>query len=226
MYKQIPVAEPSADEVLVNIKYSGVCHTDLSARKGELPLEMKLPLVGGHEGAGVVVAKGSLVSDIDVGDHVGVKWLNGSRLACEFCRKCEDVSSRPAVGIHCQRHLSAVLYCKGHPCISHTQNRGSGCSGASSLCGDHRLQGAKRVWGTLGPDSRHCRCRQRLGIASAAVCKSNGISSHCRGRGDEKRTLCLDLSAEVRLRQFPIKKRLAREMSTDNMTISMCSGLH
>ncbi len=40
---------------------------------GDWPLPTKLPLVGGHEGAGVVVAKGELVQDIEIGDHAGVK---------------------------------------------------------------------------------------------------------------------------------------------------------
>lgn len=45
-YKQIPVQKPGPDEVLVNIKYSGVCHTDLHAVNGDWPLKTKLPLVG------------------------------------------------------------------------------------------------------------------------------------------------------------------------------------
>jgi alcohol dehydrogenase, propanol-preferring len=72
-FKEIPVQKPGPDEVLVNIKYSGVCHTDLHALQGDWPLDTKLPLVGGHEGAGVVVAKGELVEDIEIGDHAGVK---------------------------------------------------------------------------------------------------------------------------------------------------------
>jgi hypothetical protein len=65
-------------------KYSGVCHTDLHAVMGDWPVETKIPLVGGHEGAGVVVARGSLVDDVEIGDHAGVKWINGSCLACEY----------------------------------------------------------------------------------------------------------------------------------------------
>lgn len=89
-YKKIPVQKPASDEVLVNIKYSGVCHTDLHAVNGDWPLATKLPLVGGHEGAGVVVARGELVSDVEIGDHVGVKWLNGSCLSCEFCQQSDE----------------------------------------------------------------------------------------------------------------------------------------
>jgi len=89
-YKQIPVQKPGPDEVLVNIKYSGVCHTDLHAVNGDWPLPTKLPLVGGHEGAGVVVAKGDLVHDIEIGDHAGVKWINGSCLSCDFCQQSDE----------------------------------------------------------------------------------------------------------------------------------------
>jgi propanol-preferring alcohol dehydrogenase len=94
----------------VNIKYSGVCHTDLHAFHGDWPLERKIPLVGGHEGAGVVVGFGPLVEDIEIGDHVGVKvgdsnpppelghdntdthmkWLNGSCLQCSFCQEADE----------------------------------------------------------------------------------------------------------------------------------------
>lgn len=90
VYKKIPVGKPGPNEVLINIKYSGVCHTDLHAMLGDWPLATKLPLVGGHEGAGVVVARGDLVHDVEIGDHVGVKWINGSCLACSFCRQMDE----------------------------------------------------------------------------------------------------------------------------------------
>ncbi|KEZ43629.1 Alcohol dehydrogenase 1 [Scedosporium apiospermum] len=91
VYKRIPVQAPGPDEVLINVKYSGVCHTDLHAMMGDWPLETKLPLVGGHEGAGIVVAKGQLVgNDIQIGDHAGIKWLNGSCLSCSYCRQGEE----------------------------------------------------------------------------------------------------------------------------------------
>ena len=91
-YKKIPVAEPGPGEVLVNIKYSGVCHTDLHAVNGDWPIPTKLPLVGGHEGAGIVVARGPGVTDEDckIGEAVGVKWLNDSCLSCTFCQQADE----------------------------------------------------------------------------------------------------------------------------------------
>ncbi|WPK25093.1 hypothetical protein PUMCH_002395 [Australozyma saopauloensis] len=90
LYKDIPVPVPKPNELLINVKYSGVCHTDLHAWKGDWPLATKLPLVGGHEGAGVVVAMGENVKGWKVGDYAGVKWLNSSCNSCEFCQTtCE-----------------------------------------------------------------------------------------------------------------------------------------
>lgn len=90
IYKQIPVPKPGPDEVLVKIRYTGVCHTDLHAMNGDWPLPLKLPLVGGHEGAGIVAAKGELARGIEIGDHVGIKWLNSSCLSCEFCKSSDE----------------------------------------------------------------------------------------------------------------------------------------
>ncbi|KGK40274.1 hypothetical protein JL09_g665 [Pichia kudriavzevii] len=89
-YKEIPVPKPKPTEILINVKYSGVCHTDLHAWKGDWPLPAKLPLVGGHEGAGIVVAKGSAVTNFEIGDYAGIKWLNGSCMSCEFCEQGDE----------------------------------------------------------------------------------------------------------------------------------------
>lgn len=82
--------QPGPDEVLVNVKFSGVCHTDLHAMNGDWPLPVKMPLIGGHEGAGIVVARGELVQDVQIGDHVGIKWLNGSCMHCSYCMTSDE----------------------------------------------------------------------------------------------------------------------------------------
>ncbi|KAK1828609.1 alcohol dehydrogenase [Podospora conica] len=98
--KTIPVPVPLPTQVLVKILFSGVCHTDLHAMNNDWPLPRKTPLVGGHEGAGVVVALGSAVPphSIAIGDRVGVKWLNSSCLDCAFCiRGDEPLCARAAL---------------------------------------------------------------------------------------------------------------------------------
>ncbi|KAG5356455.1 Alcohol dehydrogenase 2 [Yarrowia sp. B02] len=93
-YRDIPVPKPGPGQILLHVQYSGVCHSDLSIWNGDwqkdLPFSPKLPLVGGHEGAGDVVALGEGVTNWKIGDLAGVKWINSSCLACEPCRMGED----------------------------------------------------------------------------------------------------------------------------------------
>lgn len=57
---------------------------------GDWPLETKMPLVGGHEGAGIVVDRGELVKDVEIGESVGIKWINGSCLQCSYCQRSDE----------------------------------------------------------------------------------------------------------------------------------------
>jgi S-(hydroxymethyl)glutathione dehydrogenase/alcohol dehydrogenase len=70
--------------VLVEVKAAGVCHSDLHATSGDWP--MKLPLVPGHEGAGIVRQLGDDVTRVKIGDHVVFCWAP----ACGQCAPCTD----------------------------------------------------------------------------------------------------------------------------------------
>jgi len=83
--EEIPVPAPGAGEVLVKIRATGVCHTDLHAADGDWPVKPTLPFVPGHEGAGVVAAVGSGVKSLKEGDPVGIAWLHDACGECEFC---------------------------------------------------------------------------------------------------------------------------------------------
>lgn len=83
--ESIPTPVPGLGQVLVQIYASGVCHTDVHAIDGDWPVQPPLPLIPGHEGAGVVVALGSEVKNLKVGDRVGIPWLYSTCQACEFC---------------------------------------------------------------------------------------------------------------------------------------------
>ena len=77
---------PKAGEVLVEIKASGVCHTDEFTRSGADP-EGLFPAILGHEGAGIVVDVGPGVSSVRKGDHV-------IPLYTPECRQCKSCTSR------------------------------------------------------------------------------------------------------------------------------------
>ncbi|KAE9403115.1 NADP-dependent alcohol dehydrogenase [Gymnopus androsaceus JB14] len=69
--------EPDENDVAIDIKFAGICHSDLHTAKGEWG-ELTYPLVPGHEIAGVVAAVGKSVRDFKVGDHVGVGCMVNS----------------------------------------------------------------------------------------------------------------------------------------------------
>lgn len=83
----VTVGELGPTDVKVDIKATGVCHSDLHAMKGDLP--QGAPFVPGHEGAGVVTEVGSAVTRLSVGDHVVVAWSP----PCGQCVACVDQKS-------------------------------------------------------------------------------------------------------------------------------------
>ncbi len=81
--EEIDVAGPKAGEVMVQIKASGVCHTDAFTLSGDDP-EGIFPAILGHEGAGVVVEVGAGVKSLAVGDHVIPLYIPECG-TCKFC---------------------------------------------------------------------------------------------------------------------------------------------
>jgi len=81
----VPIPAPGPGEVLVQLHASGVCHTDLHAADGDWPVKPKPPFIPGHEGTGVVVALGSGVTRLRLGDRVGIAWLHDACGACTSC---------------------------------------------------------------------------------------------------------------------------------------------
>ena len=79
----LDLAPLQAGDVLVRIRASGLCHTDLEVIQGTLAYP--LPIVLGHEGAGVVEAVGSAVTSVQPGDHVVCSW----NPHCGHCFYCE-----------------------------------------------------------------------------------------------------------------------------------------
>ncbi|MFF7730534.1 Zn-dependent alcohol dehydrogenase [Streptomyces sp. NPDC008001] len=85
----LEVREPGPGEVLVSVAAAGLCHSDLSVVDGTIPYP--LPVVLGHEGAGVVEAVGPGVAHVAPGDHVALSTL----ASCGVCGECGR--GRPAM---------------------------------------------------------------------------------------------------------------------------------
>ena len=81
--------DPGPDDVAIEIKFCGVCHSDLHVAKNELG-NTTYPIVPGHEIAGVVTAGGGNVSRFKVGDRVGVGCMVDSCRTCAACQEGEE----------------------------------------------------------------------------------------------------------------------------------------
>jgi S-(hydroxymethyl)glutathione dehydrogenase / alcohol dehydrogenase len=101
--ERLELAEPGPRDILVRMGAAGLCHTDLEVMRGAIA--MPLPMVLGHEGAGVVVAVGEAVASVAPGDHVVCSWnpacglcfycSRGQPLLCEVCGRAAGAGTLP-----------------------------------------------------------------------------------------------------------------------------------
>jgi len=83
---EMPLRELAADSVAINIKYSGICHSDIHQVRDEW-FEGIFPMVPGHEIVGEVTAVGDSVTKFKVGDRVGVGTFVDSCGTCDPCQR-------------------------------------------------------------------------------------------------------------------------------------------
>ncbi|WP_430487569.1 NAD(P)-dependent alcohol dehydrogenase [Priestia flexa] len=90
-FKATEIQRRSLDthDVLIEIKYAGICHSDIHTAHGEWG-DVNYPLVPGHEIAGIVTDVGTEVTKYKVGDRVGVGCMVDSCGECENCRQGEE----------------------------------------------------------------------------------------------------------------------------------------
>ncbi len=82
---ELPDPVPGPKEILVKISACGVCHTELDEIEGRLP--PKLPIVLGHQIVGRVENLGPGTTKFNLGDRVGIAWINSACGKCHFCRE-------------------------------------------------------------------------------------------------------------------------------------------
>jgi S-(hydroxymethyl)glutathione dehydrogenase/alcohol dehydrogenase len=80
--EEVKLDAPRSSEVLVRMEIAGLCHSDEHGRSGDVT--MPLPVIGGHEGSGVVEEVGPDIDDLKPGDHVALSFIP----SCGRCRWC------------------------------------------------------------------------------------------------------------------------------------------
>jgi S-(hydroxymethyl)glutathione dehydrogenase/alcohol dehydrogenase len=112
--EELDLDDPREGEVMVRLTASGLCHSDEHVRIGDLPFA-GYPVIGGHEGAGIVERVGREVTTVKEGDHVVLSWVP----ACGRCAYCAsghqnlcDEGADVAIGL--QRDGTARHHVRGH----------------------------------------------------------------------------------------------------------------
>lgn len=154
--------EPNDDDVVIDIKYAGICHSDIHTVRNEWHNAV-YPIVPGHEIAGVVRAVGSKVTRFKVGDHVGVGCFVDSCVGCatamstmsSICR----VSCRPTIPLNGTararpRAVIPTISWSGRLRPVHPGQPAARCLRAASLRRHHALFAAAAL---------ECRPRQESG---------------------------------------------------------------
>ena len=123
----VDLAEPADDQILVRIVAAGMCHTDLSIRDQLYPVP--LPMVLGHEGAGVVEKVGRNVRKVVPGDHVVLTFYSCG--LCDNCVALQPLSCLNAFGMNFGGRTP------DGKCTIHNHDEEIGCSffGQSSFAG-------------------------------------------------------------------------------------------
>ncbi|KLO13334.1 mannitol-1-phosphate dehydrogenase [Schizopora paradoxa] len=193
-------SELAPGECLVKMEYTGVCHTDLHAKKGDWPAKPNNPLIGGHEGVGIVVAIGehSERPPVKVGDRVGIKWLANSCLDCEFCRKgfeqnCvkAQLSGYTVDGTFSQYVVSFVHH------VTKIPESIDSASAASILCAGVTVYRALKNSNThIGDFIVLPGAGGGLGHLAVQYAVNMGLRVIAIDTGAEKQKLCLSLGAE------------------------------
>lgn len=166
---------------------------------GDWPLDTKLPLVGGHEGAGIVVALGDLVEDIEIGDHAGIKWLNGSCLNCSYCNVADEPLCGKALlsGYTVDGSFQQYAIAKA----AHIARIPKECdleAISPILCaGITVYKGLKESGAKPGQAVAIVGAGGGLGSLACQYAKAMGLKIIAIDAGDEKRDMCLKLGADT-----------------------------
>jgi alcohol dehydrogenase len=96
--RELPDPQPGPNQVVIRVRASGLCYTDVHQTKGEIPGPM--PRTLGHEPAGDIVAIGVGVTTRKVGDRVGVPWTQSTCGRCEWCLRGKPQFCSQSHGAH------------------------------------------------------------------------------------------------------------------------------
>ncbi len=192
-----PIPEPGPGQVRIRVEACGVCHTDAATVGGSYP-GLTLPRVPGHEVVGVIEARGSDVSQWQLGQRVGVGFFGGEDRVCEPCRRGDIVHCLNPVtpGVTVDGGYAEVMIAEARG-ISAIPDDLASAEAAPLLCAGITTYNALRNAGLRGGDLVAVQGIGGLGHLGIQFARRMGFHTVAVGRGAEKATLAKNLGAHL-----------------------------
>ncbi len=225
--REVPKPEPGPNQVLIKIRASGICYTDVHQTEGSLP--GAFPRILGHEPVGEIVAVGPGVTTRKLGDRVGVPWMQMTCGRCEWCKRgkpmfCAQLTgtSGAAPGGHAEYMLAyagaAMLLPDG---LSYEQ-------AAPIFCAGYTVWSGLR-WADPQPGERVAVVGiGGLGHLAVQYAKAAGFETIAISRSPDKDKLIRQLGADEVVRDAPGLVRAGGAdviLGTSNSTDAMAETL-
>ncbi|KAF8842396.1 GroES-like protein [Paxillus ammoniavirescens] len=201
--RNVRVTQPSEltpGECLVKLICTGVCHTDLHASRGDWPIKAKIPLIGGHEGIGeiVAIADNTESCPVKLGQRVGIKWIAYCCRDCEQCRKGleQDCIKAEMSGFSVDGTFCQYVKSWAHQ-VTPIPDSLDSYAAASILCAGLTVYRAlKYCDAKIGDWIVIPGAGGGLGHLAVQYAVAMGMRVLSVDTGEEKKKLCLDLGAE------------------------------
>ncbi|KAK1234494.1 hypothetical protein PQX77_002295 [Marasmius sp. AFHP31] len=200
--QDFPVKQPSElaiGECLIKMEYAGCCHSDLHVRDNDWGFPVQLPLVGGHEGIGRVVAIGEHTqTSVKVGDRVGLKWIALSCLRCEMCKRGRESSCLVQRSHGCTEHGTFAEYCVSFTdYVTPIPESLDPAAATPILCAGITIYKAiKETKATIGEWVAISGAGGGLGHLGVQYAKALGLRVVAIDTGSSKKELCAKLGAD------------------------------
>ena len=126
--------EVQKKQVEIDMKYNGLCHTDIHMRDNDWGIT-NYPLVAGHEGIGTIRRTGMDVKTHKVGDVVGVTWIRDSCRSCDACLCGRENICRTGYQVSANPIFIFLFECANHAVLrrAHTLAPTLGAGGNKAL---------------------------------------------------------------------------------------------
>jgi propanol-preferring alcohol dehydrogenase len=192
----IEIPTPKENEVLIRIQACGICHGDALVFDGKYP-GIKYPVIPGHEIVGIVEKAGAeALKHWKPGERVGVGWHGGHCGECANCLGGDtwNCESSLTTGISCNGGYAEFMVARKEAVFSIPEGFSSE-EAAPILCAGNTVFGAIKNSGAKGGDLVAVAGIGGLGHLAIQFSKKLGFKTVALSRGNNKRTLALELGA-------------------------------